>query len=87
LAARLAFSQISSMLGAGFSGILKRRRFNHFRPHRGIDGLVPADRFFGSEDAARKTMRAELAGARRDHGVTKKWIGPIEVLPLGSVTT
>ena len=30
--------------------------FNHFRPHQGIDGLVPADRFFKAEDAARRTI-------------------------------
>jgi hypothetical protein len=30
--------------------------YNHFRPHQGIGGLVPADRFFGAE----QTVRAEL---------------------------
>jgi transposase InsO family protein len=34
--------------------------YNHFRPHQGIDGLVPADRFFGAEDALRKTLEARM---------------------------
>jgi transposase InsO family protein len=34
--------------------------YNHFRPHQGIDGLVPADRFFGAEDALRQTLEAQL---------------------------
>jgi transposase InsO family protein/lambda repressor-like predicted transcriptional regulator len=35
--------------------------YNHFRPHQGIDGLVPADRFFGAENALRKTLEAQMA--------------------------
>ena len=34
--------------------------YNHFRPHQGIDGLVPADRFFGAEVALRKSLEARL---------------------------
>jgi transposase InsO family protein/DNA-binding transcriptional regulator YiaG len=34
--------------------------YNFFRTHRGIDGLVPADRFFGAEDAVRKTIESRL---------------------------
>ena len=34
--------------------------YNFFRPHQGIGGLVPADRFFGAEDAVRKTVEARL---------------------------
>jgi len=34
--------------------------YNFFRPHQGIGGLVPADRFFGAEDAVRRTMAARL---------------------------
>jgi hypothetical protein len=34
--------------------------YNHFRPHQGIDGMVPADRFFGAEEAVRKTLEAQL---------------------------
>jgi transposase InsO family protein len=30
--------------------------YNHFRPHQGIDGLVPADRFFGAESAVREEL-------------------------------
>jgi transposase InsO family protein len=33
--------------------------YNHFRPHQGIDGLVPADRFFGAEAAAREAIEAQ----------------------------
>ena len=35
--------------------------YNFFRPHQGIGGVVPADRFFGAEDALRQTLRGELA--------------------------
>ena len=35
--------------------------YNHFRPHQGIGGLVPADRFFGAESALRQTLEAELS--------------------------
>lgn len=34
--------------------------YNHFRPHQGIEGLVPADRFFGAEDALRATLEARM---------------------------
>lgn len=37
------------------------RHYNHFRPHQGIGGLVPADRFFGAESALRETLERELA--------------------------
>lgn len=42
--------------------------YNHLRPHQGIGGLVPADRFFKAEDALRKTLEGgmdqdELAAA------------------------
>ncbi|MBK6939004.1 MAG: DDE-type integrase/transposase/recombinase [Planctomycetes bacterium] len=30
--------------------------YNHFRPHQGLDGALPADRFFGAEDALRETI-------------------------------
>ncbi len=36
--------------------------YNHFRPHQGLDGLVPADRFFGQADAVRKEIEDQLAG-------------------------
>jgi transposase InsO family protein len=35
--------------------------YNFFRPHQGIGGLVPADRFFGAQDAARATIQAQLS--------------------------
>jgi transposase InsO family protein len=34
--------------------------YNHFRPHQGIDGMVPADRFFGAEDLVRKAIEKRL---------------------------
>ena len=37
------------------------RHYNHFRPHQGIGGLVPADRFFGAESAVREALQADLA--------------------------
>jgi len=35
--------------------------YNFFRPHQGIDGCVPADRFFGAEDALRATLSGSLS--------------------------
>jgi transposase InsO family protein len=34
--------------------------YNFFRPHQGIDGLVPADRFFGAQDVLRKSLEERL---------------------------
>jgi transposase InsO family protein len=36
------------------------RHYNHFRPHGGIGGLVPADRFFGAEKAVRDGVEAAI---------------------------
>ena len=35
--------------------------YNHFRPHQGIEGLTPADRFFGAQAAVREAMEAQLS--------------------------
>jgi len=35
--------------------------YNHFRPHQGIDGSVPADRLFGVDGPVRKAIEAQLA--------------------------
>jgi transposase InsO family protein len=35
--------------------------YNHFRPHQGIDGLVPADRFFNAEDQVRRALEARMS--------------------------
>lgn len=35
--------------------------YNHFRPHQGIDGMVPADRFFGAESQVRKALESAMA--------------------------
>lgn len=35
--------------------------YNHFRPHQGIDGMVPADRFFGAENQIRKTLEEAMS--------------------------
>ena len=35
--------------------------YNHFRPHQGIGGLVPADRFFAVETALRAAQEQQLA--------------------------
>jgi len=34
--------------------------YNHLRPHQGIDGLVPADRFFKAEDVLRSTLERRM---------------------------
>ena len=36
------------------------RHYNHYRPHQGIGGLVPADRFFGADSTIRKTLEAAM---------------------------
>jgi len=38
------------------------RHYNHFRPHQGIGGLVPADRFFDAEGTLRAALEKELSG-------------------------
>jgi transposase InsO family protein len=35
--------------------------YNFFRPHQGIDGLVPADRFFGAEEGLRKQIESRIS--------------------------
>lgn len=35
--------------------------YNHLRPHQGIGGMVPADRFFGAESEVRRSLEARLA--------------------------
>ncbi len=35
--------------------------YNHFRPHQGIEGAVPADRFFGAETSLRETLEKVLS--------------------------
>jgi transposase InsO family protein len=34
--------------------------YNHFRPHQGIDGMVPADRFFGVESQVREALEKTM---------------------------
>lgn len=45
--------------------------YNFFRPHQGIDGLVPADRFFKAEDPLRKTLEARLAPRELDAALSE----------------
>lgn len=33
--------------------------YNHFRPHQGLDGALPADRFFSAHDALRATLEEQ----------------------------
>ena len=35
--------------------------YNHFRPHQGIGGLVPADRFFGAESTVRRSLEQRMS--------------------------
>lgn len=44
--------------------------YNFFRPHQGIDGLVPADRFFGAQEALRKTHEARLSKRELDEALS-----------------
>src|SRR5262249_47373698 len=36
--------------------------YNFQRPHQGVGGLVPADRFFGADSAVRQTLPARVVG-------------------------
>jgi len=59
-----------------------RRRLGHFidhynfqRPHQGLDGLVPADRYFAAAPQVRETLAARVAANARDlaqYGVARK---------------
>ena len=49
--------------------------YNFQRPHQGIDGLVPADRFFGAAPEVLKTLQARVAANALElarHGLPKK---------------
>jgi transposase InsO family protein len=49
--------------------------YNFQRPHRGVDGLVPADRFFGAAPEVLKTLRQRVAANSLElarHGVPKQ---------------
>lgn len=70
------------------------RRFNEGRAHMGIDGLTPADRFFGRWEAVREHVEAAsrrrqgavaaAGNSSRDPFITEEGIpdGPAEVLRL-----
>ena len=36
------------------------RHYNHFRPHQGIGGMVPADRFFSAESEVRRAIESSI---------------------------
>jgi transposase InsO family protein len=49
--------------------------YNFQRPHQGIDGLVPADRFFGAASEVKRTLQERVAANALDlarHGVPKQ---------------
>jgi transposase InsO family protein len=49
--------------------------YNFQRPHQGIDGLVPADRYFGAAPEVLQTLRARVSANALDlarHGVPKQ---------------
>lgn len=35
--------------------------YNHFRPHQGIEGLLPADRFFGANEAMKQAIEERIS--------------------------
>lgn len=35
--------------------------YNHFRPHQGLDGLIPADRFFGAAQEVRQAIEETVS--------------------------
>ncbi|MEE9236036.1 MAG: IS481 family transposase [Candidatus Acidoferrales bacterium] len=49
--------------------------YNFKRPHQGIEGLAPADRFFGAAEEVKKTLAARVAANALElarHGLPKK---------------
>jgi hypothetical protein len=49
--------------------------YNFQRPHQGIEGLVPADRYFGAATEVLKTMKARVAANALElarHGLPKE---------------
>jgi len=49
--------------------------YNFQRPHRGVEGLVPADRFFGAAPEVLKTLRQRVAANSLElarHGIPKQ---------------
>ena len=48
------------------------RRYNFFRTHMGIAGLVPADRFFGMVEEARRALKE---GLQKEVGPGLGWLG------------
>lgn len=58
--------------------------YNHFRTHQGIDGLVPADRFFGAERSVRAALEAAMNERELELAVGKQERQSIySVLQLG----
>jgi transposase InsO family protein/transposase-like protein len=51
--------------------------YNFFRPHQGIDGLVPADRFFQAVPLLRKTLEAQLSKDEIDLALRDKPRRPV----------
>jgi transposase InsO family protein len=45
--------------------------YNFFRPHQGIEGVVPADRFFGAENALRATLEKQLSRRELDEALSE----------------
>jgi len=43
--------------------------YNLFRPHQGIGGMVPADRFFGAESTVKKSMESAVSRNELDMAV------------------
>jgi transposase InsO family protein len=37
------------------------KHYNHFRPHQGLDGLTPADRFFGAATEVRRVIEETIS--------------------------
>jgi transposase InsO family protein/transposase-like protein len=51
--------------------------YNHFRPHQGIDGMVPADRFFGAEDALRATLEKQMSANELSAALSREALQPV----------
>jgi hypothetical protein len=51
--------------------------YKHFRPHQGIDGLVPADRFFKAEDLARRTIEKAVGQNALAEAIAQKPRRPV----------
>lgn len=51
--------------------------YNHFRPHQGLNGMIPADRFFGVESEVKKAIETTMTENELRLAVDEKPLSPV----------